>query len=239
MTWPSDLSDEQIPERLTRSQDGAVKKFTSPRDPRTLSPMVPHRSRAVQLLVAAAIGWHLLALLLTWSDQQRSPHGHDFASFYYANRVAGQGDNPYELQNLLVAVAEDGAPRAVHPYLYPPPFLITLAWTDALSLEAAYHVWFWCDELLLLLTLAVLIRWWTRPESELRFLLILAAACMAAAVLNHVKGQMNMLVMATAFGGLWAQRSGRDGLGGTLLATACVFKMSPALFVLWWMVERR
>ena len=64
------------------------------------------------LLVAACaglLGWHLLDILANgWVIAVNSPHGRDFASYYYAAVVAYDGGDPYDTA-ALGAAASAGA----------------------------------------------------------------------------------------------------------------------------------
>ncbi|HVS03016.1 MAG TPA: hypothetical protein VMT16_09620 [Thermoanaerobaculia bacterium] len=108
-------------------------------------------------MIAAGIAWHTVSLLATgWIPLLQETHGRDFDSYHYAARVAAAGGDPYDLAALDRAAAAEGW-RVVHPYFYPPPFLLAMQWTLPLDLVTAWRVWFWVDELFL--WVVVLIAW--------------------------------------------------------------------------------
>lgn len=51
-------------------------------------------------------------------------------------------------------------------------------------------------------------------------------------------GNSNVFVLAAIAGHLWLYRRGRDGLAGIVLALAICLKMTPALFVAYWLYQR-
>ena len=87
-------------------------------------------TRQLGILVLALAGaWHVLAVLSpAWVSAAREDRGRDFASYYYAVQVAAHGADPYDKRALSDAAREDGTRRGVHPFLYAPPFLLTMAW---------------------------------------------------------------------------------------------------------------
>ena len=81
------------------------------------------------LLVVAAVVWHVLSVLTpAWVRTFDTTHGRDFASYYYAVKVASEGGDPYDKALLRQAARADGTRKAVHPYLYAPPFLLIMTW---------------------------------------------------------------------------------------------------------------
>jgi alpha-1,2-mannosyltransferase len=66
----------------------------------------------------------------------------------------------------------------------------------------------------------------------------LLLALMTAIPNNHAMGQANFPGLLLALAGLWQAERGRPQVGGVLMGIACMLKMSPALFVLLWLVRR-
>ncbi|MCB9675773.1 MAG: DUF2029 domain-containing protein [Alphaproteobacteria bacterium] len=194
----------------------------------------------VLLVVVAAVAWHLLTVLSpAWVGVAGQNNGRDFASYYYAARVAREGGDPYEKRALTQAARQDGARGAVHPFFYPPPFIAATAWVTAFDLPSAFRVWFWLDELFAVLSALVLWLWW-RDLSPIGAAVIAVLLALTTAVPNnHAMGQANFGVLLALLMGLWADDRGRPGLAGVLVGMACMAKMSPALFVAWWLLRRR
>lgn len=196
------------------------------------------KSAAWLLGVAAAI-WHLCAVLSpAWLLAADSEQARDFASYYYAVRVASDGGDPYDRAALNAASRQDGTRRGVHPFLYAPPFLLTMAWVQPLDLQTAYRVWFWLHEACALLAAVALWRWWRPLGGALPLAIAVLWALMTAIPNNHAMGQANFPGLLLALLGLWQTERGRPWLGGALLGVACMLKMSPALWVFWWLVRR-
>jgi len=207
----------------------------------SIGPMSTPRSRALLVFVlAAALTWHLLAVFAgAWVKASKERHARDFASYYYAVQVAADGRDPYDRRELAATSREDRTRRSVYPFFYPPPFLLGLVWALPLELTTAYRVWFWFDELCLLATALALWRWWRPLGKGVGVLLAVAVATQTAIPNNHLMGQANLPVMCLVVLGLWQEERGRPVLGGGLVGAACLAKMSPALFVAWWVLRGR
>lgn len=196
--------------------------------------------RLTSMLLAFALLWHALAVLAHgWMPAVRDEHGRDFASYFYAVEVARQGGDPYDKRALGDVAQDDGTRATVNPYFYPPPFLLLMAWVQPFTLLQAYRLWFWLDEACLWGVVLVLARWWRALGSSVPAVLAVTVALLTAIYDNHAMGQANLPVLLLAVAGLWQEDEGRPWLGGALVGAACMMKMSPALFVLWWLLHRR
>lgn len=169
----------------------------------------------------------IAVLVITHGDAlrrvQRSGNARDFATYYYAVHTALDGDDPYERENLGARARAEHTRRAVHPFFYPPPALLGMAWVAPFSLKSAYILWFWAQELSLLATLAVLRRWLDAPL----LLLLGVAAALSPIPDSLAMGQVNLVVGLLAVVGLWR------GAGGWVGAAAMA-KMAPALYLAGW-----
>ncbi len=197
------------------------------------------RETLAAFLVAFAVAWHVLAgLAPAWTTVGANPsRGRDFATYYYAVQVAADGGNPYDRGALGQAARREGTRRAVHPFLYPPPFLLLMAWAIPMELLPAYRAWFWLDELWLAVAALALWRWWRPLGTEVGALIAVAVAAFTAVPSNHVMGQANFPGLALAILGLWAADRDRWVVGGALMGAACMVKMSPALFLGLWLLR--
>lgn len=75
-----------------------------------------------------------------------------------------------------------------------------------------------------------------RMPDWVALLAFLAAANFIVSDFQH--GNTNVFVAAAVVGHCYAYRRGRDGLAGLLLAIAICLKLTPALFVLYWLWQR-
>ncbi len=192
-----------------------------------------HR-RLGMFVVVAAVFWHLVVVLAPPRvPPPKDTEGRDFASYYYAAKVAGQGGDPYD-REILGAVATDEGTRAeVHPFFYPPPFLWLVPWWRWFDLKQGFTAWFVFNELCLLAACLVLERWW-RPFTELTGPLLAAmVALMYGVAYSAELGQANFPVLALIVAGLAVERRSPVA-AGVLVGLAAMLKMSPALFVFWW-----
>jgi alpha-1,2-mannosyltransferase len=196
------------------------------------------RNLATLVLVAAVL-WHALSVLSpAWVTTKDNRQGRDFASYYYAVEVAAKGGDPYDKKLLNEAAREDGFRRGVHPFLYAPPFLLLMGWSLPYDLPGAFHLWFWLHELCAIGAGVVLWRWWRHLGPQVPWLVALLMALMTAIPNNHAMGQANFPGLLLALAGLWQTDERRPVVGGLLMGAACMLKMSPALFVVWWLVRR-
>ncbi len=205
---------------------------------------MPNASRtraATVLVISAAVAWHLLTVLApAWVTVGAKPtRGRDFASYYYAVVVASEGGDPYVRGELGQAARDDGSRRGVHPFLYPPPFLLLMTWAVPMDLIGAYKAWFWLDELWLAAAVIALWRWWRPLGAAATVTLAVSIAVYTAVPANHVMGQANFPGLALAIIGLWASDRGRWATAGLFMGAACMVKMSPALFVGWFLLRGR
>jgi hypothetical protein len=187
------------------------------------------------LLLAAAALWHLFAVLAPPRiPPPAGTEGRDYASYHYAVQAAAEGLDPYDKAVLGKLARADATRRSVHPYFYPPPFLLTVAWSLPLELTHGFRVWFWLNELLLLLALAALWRWWRPLHEASGPTLAVAAALSFGVAYSQELGQANLGVLALMAIALGPARH-LPWLAGALVGTAAMWKMSPALVLLWWL----
>jgi alpha-1,2-mannosyltransferase len=201
---------------------------------------VPGAGRRLGLLVvAAAVLWHLVSVLAPARvPPPPNTEGRDFASYYYAARVAAEGGDPYDKASLDAAASADGTRPEVHPFFYPPPFLWLVAWSPAVTLKDGFFLWIAVNELALLIAAWSLVRWWRPLGGAVLPLFAALAAVMYAVAYSFELGQANFPVLALVLAGLWQERD-RPWLGGVLVGLAAMLKMSPALFLLWWLLRGR
>ncbi len=189
------------------------------------------------LLLLLGLGWHVQELLgPTWDSVVAATHARDFASYFYALQAADIGRDPYDMGVLSELARADGTRRSVHPFFYPPPFLLTMVWALPLTLAQAYQAWFVLDSVALALALVGLYRWVGGPG-----VLVGSAALLAVYSPihdNHWMGQANLPVLAAVVWAL-ALADRRPRLAGCWMGLACMMKMSPGLLVAWWLVQRR
>ena len=184
--------------------------------------------RLIALLFVALLCHLLFQTLPAWTVIRSAPNGRDFASYYYALQVAWDGGDPYDGAALTArAHAEHTRRSVVHPYFYPPPFLLSMAWARPLTLVTAYRLSLLFNELLLVAGCALLRRFgagwgW-----------IAALVVVYSPIPDNMwMGQANLLALIPALAGLWLSRTrGREVAGGVLIGVAGMLKMSPALFL--------
>ncbi len=198
-----------------------------------------NRRLALWLLAAVFLVWHAVGVSSAWDVASTRRGGADFASYYYAVKVAKKGQDPYRKRLLSRTASEERTRQQVHPFFYPPTFVLVTAWVDSWPLDEAYRIWFWLDELFTLLCGLVLWRWWRELGDALPVLIVATIAVLTAIPNNHIMGQANLPVLFLVLLGLWQDDEDNWAIAGIAMGTACMLKMSPALFVAWWLLRWR
>jgi len=196
------------------------------------------RKWLVWLALGLAVAVHGVQLTgPIWAKVRDAGHARDFASYHYAVAAAAGGEDPYDAAVLGRLAREEGTRRSVHPFFYPPPYLLTVAWTLPLELSTAYRTWYVLDSLFLLAVLLALMRWLpARPMVGFAALVLVTYSPIPD---NHWMGQANLPVLALVCWAFWHEQRGRLRLAGALMGLAAMMKMSPGLLVLWWFTRRR
>lgn len=179
---------------------------------------------------------YLLGLLLliygggtvaSWIAVNEVKHGRDFASYYYAARVALDGEDPYDTAALGALARQERTRGSVHPFFYPPPFLLSMLWVEPFSLREAARIWFVANVGLAWLSVWALRRWLGASW----LVLVGVLATLAPLPDNAKMGQANLLPVALSLLGLWRG-------SGLLVGAAAMAKMSPALYLVGWLGRR-
>jgi len=174
----------------------------------------------------------------SWDRIQHPVNEADFTTYYYAWKAIQLGENPYDVEVLWRLAKNDDISRTIQPYFYPPPFLLPSPLVR-LPMSSLYLLWFWFDVLLGLISIVLLIGAWHRARPLIPWLVVLAFGCASTIILNHNKGQVNLLILSLVLGGWYALEHRKEVLAGVLVGIACMLKMSPVLFVMWWILRRR
>ena len=192
------------------------------------------------LVVMACLLWHAHSVWFVWGFVGGETGAADFASYYYAAEHALDGGNPYDTAALNALAERVGRGLgAVQPFFYPPPFLLFIAWAPTMELSQAYHVWFWINEVLLFAVMVSIFMWWRRDIGPALPALLALSFSFAPTLFNLSLGQVNLPVMLAVVWALTLSQKEKPIASGCLMGLACMAKMSPALFVAWWMLRGR
>ena len=181
------------------------------------------RRPSLMLLFAVLLAYVGVSVTPAWTKVRNAKHGRDFATYHYAAAEVLDGGDPYATKRLSKRARTEGTRKSVHPYFYPPPFLLSVMWSPAFDLPTSYRVWFWLNQGLVLLCLAMFRRWFRAPWVILGTLLLTFTPITD----NAKMGQANLMVLAAAVAGLWLKN-------GALVGVAAMAKMSPALYLAGW-----
>lgn len=173
------------------------------------------------------LGYILLSAGPAWQKVSGAKHGRDFATYHYAAAQALDGESPYDTQALSKRARAEKTRKSVHPYFYPPPFLLSVLWSPSLSLSTAYKAFFGLNQLALLGCLLIFRAWFRAP-----WLVLGVLALSFTPITDNAKmGQANVLVMLAAVLGLWLRQ-------GAAVGVAAMAKMSPALYLFAFAAQR-
>lgn len=195
--------------------------------------MKPPLSRPRLWLLLGLVGHLIFQVAPAVREMKATPSARDYASYYYAVQEAAHGGNPYDVGALGARSRADHTRRTVQPYFYPPPFLLTQVWALPLSLTSGYWLMFVLNELLLGGCLWLAVRAFAVPLPAVALVL----STFTPIPDNAWMGQANLVALLPALLGL-SVASRRPWLGGFLVGAAAMFKMSPALFLLFWVLRR-
>ena len=154
------------------------------------------RRAAPWVALALATALHVRGLVTEdWPVVKRERHARDFASYHYAVHAAAAGDDPYDAAILGELAQAEGTRKSVHPYFYPPPFLLTMLWALPLTLSEAYRLWFWADSAFFVGAVVAALRLIGPSPAAIW---ALAGLLLAFTPLrnNHLMGQANLPVLA-------------------------------------------
>jgi len=191
-------------------------------------------------------GWALVLLLVVITGLITVHRAHsgsnDFDTFYHAGRSVYTAEGLYYEGEYYQEVSDRG------PFLYPPFAACVLAAFAVFPLSFAAFFWNAFNlGLFVLIVMAIFDLlgfkpgdWralWQRAAWPDR----LVALIMSLAILldNLTMAQINILVFSLTLSALWLWRHARPWLAGLMLAAAIMIKMTPAIFVLYWIVRRQ
>jgi hypothetical protein len=179
------------------------------------------------LFAVFVLGYVLLSAGPAWLKVKNAKHGRDYATYHYAAAQALDGASPYDTKALSKRARAEKTRKSVHPYFYPPPFLLSVLWSPNFSLSTASKAFFGLNQLALLGCVAVFRLWFRAPWMVLGVL----ALSFTPITDNAKMGQANVLVMFAAILGLWLRQ-------GAAVGAAAMAKMSPALYLFGFAAQR-
>lgn len=175
-----------------------------------------------------------LQLAPAWQKVAPDKGGRDFASYYYALQVALDGHDPYDTKALSARARAEKTRNGVHPFFYPPPYLLSVLWAAPLTLRQAYVGMMVVNELMLAGCVVLAVGAFGVPT----WVALLLITTYTPIPDHMAMGQANLLALFPAMLGLAVAR--RNGwAGGALVGVAGMLKMSPALFLLYWALRRQ
>ncbi len=154
----------------------------------------------------------------------RNGSASDFATYHYAWQAVLSGESPYDTATLSQLARLEHTRGSVHPFFYPPPYLLTMVWDHGLPLRTAFLVWLGVNLAALAGCLVLLRRWLNTPT----WVLWAVVASLTPLYNSFKMGQANQLVLFIALLGLSSSSPVRQGAG---IAAAAMAKMSPALYL--------
>jgi alpha-1,2-mannosyltransferase len=213
---------------------------------REIASLVRGYSRQELLLLIALMCFSWTLALIVAVEPLLHPSPSDFLSFYYAASAAKQHLDFYDASVLRALSHSQLVSAHVYPYLYPPPLAQMLRPLADLPLNVAYGLWLMM--LLLGVPVSSILTWVvTAPSgylattsSRLLQCLLLTLVCVAILPVrnNIAMGQVNLIVIALLALMLASQLTQRPLLVGIFLSIAVLIKVTPIVFVGFFIVRR-
>lgn len=191
----------------------------------------------------------LTAFLFSSATAYRTLHCNDFKHIYLGMQALASGDEPYSPASLVVQARRHGLQNAdLNPYVYPPFTGLSLTFLAPLQFEAAAHVWFLLN--LVFTTVSIWLIAWSlcagmKDEPRRCGIGVLFGLVMLAIGLNHpyirtlTAGQLTCVLLLCQSAAFAALRSRRNALAGGILGFAALFKLTPGLFLFYFLLRRR
>jgi alpha-1,2-mannosyltransferase len=205
------------------------------------------RLRAAAPWIGVGAALLLVVLAESFEALQLRDVSLDFRSYFFASRALAQGANPYDLQTLQRLARLSRVDGLVYPYLYPPLFAEAIGRLGRLAPIMAQRLWALFGVALLAPALTLFVRAWSSPRGagaprEVPVPRALAAA-LAVALLpfghSASLGQVNLVVLALLLYALAAHEARRDALAGVFVGVAACVKVTPILFLAFFVARRR
>lgn len=182
---------------------------------------------AQAVLVGAALTIYLLVLLQGGGPRQ------DFDTYVAAGRTLLHGDALYAA--FLHHPFPDPTLRPA--YIYPPVFALLVVPFALIPEPVAAVAWTVIDQLALLGSLAIVIRW-LRPPGWALTTILCTTATFYPLWIDTVQGQANLLILLLVTAGAVGLVRG-DPRYGAALGVAAALKLTPLLLLLWLLADRR
>jgi hypothetical protein len=174
-------------------------------------------------------------------------HSNDYKHLWLGGMLLAEGITPYDQEVMRTAAgamtAEDPRFRTILPYVYLPFTALVMRPVTLLPFQQSVVVWQVLNHLMLLASLSLLL-WssgaWGRwgPWS--------VAAVLGVCVWNHallrqnLAGQLNVaLLLGWSLVHTSLVRGWHPAATGSLAAAAALFKLSPGILILWFLLRRR
>lgn len=172
----------------------------------------------------------------------------DFASFYYAAKAVAEDKRLYSAQSLDSLAARDSVANHVLPYLYPPFFAIVAQPIARLSPLMAQRVWDAAQVVGMSLACVLIVLTIPFRSAEIHggsyWIVGSTIVCVAVVVFpfgeNLAFGQINSFVLLLTSASFFLSiNTKRDWLAGAALGAATLIKVTPALLLVPFVVNKR
>ncbi|MBI1290914.1 DUF2029 domain-containing protein [bacterium] len=175
-------------------------------------------------------------------------HANDYKHVYLSSVLLSEGLSPYDPQNMLTvagaaSVNDDPRFRTILPYVYLPFTGLVMRPLSLFPFAQSVVVFQLVNHLLVLVALGV-VTWasglWSRWGSWSIALALATVAFNTALFRQNNAGQLNVVLMLC-----WAlvytaeKRSWHPAVAGVVAAFGALFKLSPGILILWFLLRRR
>lgn len=191
----------------------------------------------LRLFVALILAHSVITYLDSDVLSPASLESFDFRAYYSAALAIRERLNPYD-----VGVLKSLSPPDVDvpPYIYPPVLAILLVPSTLLDFSAAKILWLLLNQLLLLLAITLIFRASNREWLWVE-LGVVGGLTLNLDPLrqNYELGQVNVVTLFLLAAAFYLFRRNKEGWAGAILGFATALKVSPALFILYFLWKKR
>lgn len=167
----------------------------------------------------------------------------DFASFYYSAKAVNQNVNIYDFHKLNELSAKDSV--YVFPYIYTPVLAVILNPFSSLSPQIAQGAWTTANIIIFISILLIIffqLKEFPAFKGISHYVIVAAtAAAVIALPYNFIlfTGQVDFIILLLFFLSFHFAKNKKDFLAGGLLGLAAMIKMSPAILLIYFIIEKQ
>jgi len=167
-------------------------------------------------------------------------HRNDFKHLYIGTYLAGQPANLYDPLEAFRVKDALRIPGGLNPYVYPPFMAVLVKPLALFDYDTAWRIWCWFNNLLLLLTLALLCRLPSEENYFSKFAVGILFFALYEPIFRTISaGQFNVVLLFAFTVSFLLLRKSQFFAAGAALGVVAAAKVAPAIFVIPFLLFQR